>query len=412
MPGAAARRIVGVAEVSGHIKDALGKRVAEDAGTPAGAQRRREAQPEVHAALWLGVTDSGGGASAQGAGCGAGFGGVAGLEAGQVAVVAAGSDGVAQERLEEGGGAEIAMAFPVAESGVERWGEEAEANPQAGGEGFGVSANVDHAIGSAGNGEGRRDILAREAHFAIRGVFEPEERMAGFALVTAEELKGLGFGGEGEGGAGWVLVIADGVNPLDAGEFAGAVEPAEDLVEVGGVESMRGEADAEAADAEGLGQAEEDEVGGVLDQDDIAGIAEALGGHGEHLLGAMGDQEAVGVIDRLGCGEGCVEAMEALGGQASEIGVSGGGAVLEGWLAGRGRAEQLAGQRADVVDGQRFGIRESGGERDEAWLIECTLHQPGDGRIGQAPGEGGSCVKRAVFHASGGGFVHVRLNRF
>src|SRR5688572_21843326 len=93
--------------------------------------------------------------------------------------ISAGRECLSENLLQEICGAEIVTAFEPGHDGEQRFGNEAEANANAGREGLAVCAGVDHAL-AAGRGA---NILATKTQLPIRGVLHEIDRMAGRALV-------------------------------------------------------------------------------------------------------------------------------------------------------------------------------------------------------------------------------------
>jgi len=88
-------------------------------------------------------------------------------------------------------------------------------------------------------------------------------------------------------------------------------------------------------DAATLQDAQENKIGRVFDEDDVAFVAQRFERHVKQLLRAAGDHDAVG---RMAFALRAIEFLQMLCGEPAQAGFAGGDAVLQCGLADFGRA--------------------------------------------------------------------------
>src|ERR1035437_7716133 len=263
-----------------------------------------------------------------------------------VPVVKSGRQRAGEELLQQVRRAEIVIALDALDGREERFGQNAEAHARAGRERLAVSAGVNNAFRRArqrerGRWNGRDALLladrqvspTRKRQFAISGVYELINRMSGGTLEFFQERERGGFFRQADGRDGRVLKIGDEVKRLHAAEFAGFFQPFQNFFEMNQIKSVAFKIYTARFEAATLENAQENKIGRVFDEDDVAFVAERLERHVKQLLRAAGDDDAFG---RLGVVVAAVEFLQMLRGTLAQIIFAGGEAVLQRRLAGIG----------------------------------------------------------------------------
>jgi hypothetical protein len=301
-----------------------------------------------------------------------------------VPVVKSGRQHAGEELLQQVRRAEIVVALDALDGCEQRFGQNAEADARAGRIGLAVSAGVNHALRRAGQRErGRHVVTVVKSQFAIRGVFEQINRMSGGALEFFQQLQHGGFFREAGRRAGGILKIGDEVKRLHAAEFAGFFQPFQNFFEMNQINAVAFEFHAARLDTATLENAQENKIGRVFDEDDVAFVAERFERHVKQLLRAARNHDARWRVS-FARGICAVEFLEMLRGERAQIGFAGGNAVLQSGPAGFWRTQNVIEQLARNFDGQSGIVRESGGERNEPGPRERGLHEPRDRRHGGA----------------------------
>ena len=270
---------------------------------------------------------------------------------GDVLVVKPGRQRAREKLLQQIRRAEIVVALDALDGRENRFRQNAEADSRAGRVGLAVSAGVDHALRRTGQREGGRHVRAVvKAQFAIRGVFEQIQRMAGGALVFLQQLQRGGLFRERSGRAGRVLKIGDKIKRLHAAQFAGFLQLLQNFFQMREVNAVAFELYAARFDAAALQDAQEDKIGRVFDENDVAFVAQRFQRHVKQLLRAAGDDD---VLRRMRAVVSAVELLQVLGGERTQIHFSGGDAVLQRGLSGLGRAQDIVENLARNLHGQR-----------------------------------------------------------
>jgi len=166
------------------------------------------------------------------------------------------------------------------------------------------------------------------------------------------------------------------------------LQVAQNALQVVQVHPVRFHADAARLDPVALQDAQVNEVAGVFHQHQVAGVAQRLGEHIEELLRAVGDDHP---LRGIGGARGGLFVLPAqmLAGELPQGRVARRGAVLQGGLAGLGRAEDFAHQPAHFLPRQGFVVGEPGGQGNQLRPAQRHGQQPGDGRVFGAAAQSG-----------------------
>ena len=116
------------------------------------------------------------------------------------------------------------------------------------------------------------------------------------------------------------------------------------------INSVAFELHAARLDAATLENAQENEIGRVFDEDDVAFVAERFERHVKQLLRAAGDDDAFGRIRPI---VSAVEFLQVAGGERAQIIFAGGDAVLQRGLSRFRRTQNVVEQLARNPYGQR-----------------------------------------------------------
>ena len=195
--------------------------------------------------------------------------------------------------------AEIVVGLDAHHRVQQRFRQDAETHARAGRKRFAVSAGVNHPFAGAVRRERRGLIDPGETQLAIRRVFEQIDRVPSGPFKLFQHFQRLDFLDKARRDAGRVLVITDEIEHFDALQLAASLQRFRRLFQMGQINSIARETNATTLQTVALHDAEIDEVGRVLHQDDVAGVAQALGQRVKKLLRAARDDGAFQRIDFL-----------------------------------------------------------------------------------------------------------------